>query len=276
MRKLPTLIRHATHLFLIATLTWAIDAQSVEIRLQTDGSGYYFLEGLSFSFSDLNDTMTLDTDWGDLRWSVTSIEIRLKNDLIYWVSCDTPQNTVGVGQEIKLLDKHDPIRQRYLQQATNDLNNCVWSPLSVNSAPISDDFSVSYIRLYYIDQNDYWDKTSGAFFKNLNGFVVGHTTSCQATIKDHIRFGKLTPQENTQAQGTISVQCDSDASINVSVNKGKPLKTSEGAKIAFVYDSSLHVLGAKPIDVIITADMNQTPSQPGSYQWAVPVKITYE
>ncbi|EIN5958383.1 hypothetical protein LPO95_000010 [Vibrio cholerae] len=275
MRKLPTLIRYAKHIFLILTLPLTMDASGAEIFLRTDEPGYYSLDRIFVSFSELNTAMSEDTNWGGLRGHNTTIRILTANGLYLWYRCEHPANTAGDGQEVKYYDLQDPIRQDYIKQAVNHLNTCSWIPIETVNIINSDDFTVTEYNLYYEDQYNEWDRTSGVLFKYLT-MTLEHSSSCHATITNNILFGKLTTHGKAEARGTISVQCDSDADINISVNNGRPLLSSDGAKIAFVYDSSLQVLGAKPYEVIITADMNQTPSQPGSYQWAVPVKITYE
>ncbi|EOW9197409.1 hypothetical protein ACOA7M_001057 [Vibrio cholerae] len=276
MRKLPTLILYVQHTLHILILVCSLDARGVEILLKNDVHGDYSLDRVNLTASELNESMT-DIDVGGPQLGKhTHIEIELMNNLYFWYSCEHDRNTAGEAFDIKHRDMSDPIRLEYVRQAADHINNCSsWSVIQENGTPTSDDFSVYRIFIFYEDRYNPLNPIQGTFHKNLFG-TIEHSPSCNALVRDNINFGEIPPKGSAEAQGKLTIKCDFATNITVRVNDGTPMLSTDGAEIAFVYDGNLMVPGSQPIDVIITADMNQTPSQPGSYQWAVPVKITYE
>lgn len=98
-------------------------------------------------------------------------------------------------------------------------------------------------------------------------------TECHATIRD-VPLGVLSPGEAwVRRQTTLSVTCDRDAAISVSVNGGRDLEDAEtGSQIKFEYDKS-HACHTCVVPVWV--NMVRAPYEAGSYSWGVPVVVDY-
>lgn len=117
---------------------------------------------------------------------------------------------------------------------------------------------------------------SGIILRNVS--VNEQGTECSTSIVNQMAFGLITVSPSTlpSATGRLSVECNKKSEVTISVNGSNELINSDGSKIQFQYEPTSSVEANIPRTIDIHGELLNPPTRLGSYQWSVPIKVSYE
>lgn len=263
MRKLQTKNSVVRTLITLLALTCVQTLQCAEIQDNGDMTGQ-----LKISASELNTHAAYEFL---SNYRVSSIFLTWNHPYFTTTAhCENRPNTVGRGDIIFRLPPDDPTRLRYMDEASQILESCVW----YFQVPVETSLPPDNIAILYYDKYDGWH--SGIYFDGIGSTTPAPTVNCESVIVKHVSLGPVRVGEVSEGNGGLRVTCDLNASVEISVNEHKPLLNSDGSIIEFNYTRSHLVEGDTPSEITINTRMVQAPPVAGSYKWAVPVRITYD
>ncbi|EJL6821943.1 hypothetical protein NMS98_001552 [Vibrio cholerae] len=102
--------------------------------------------------------------------------------------------------------------------------------------------------------------------------------ACSAFLTNGLEFGTINigTMDVPNSTSYVQVQCDSSATITMSVNEGKTLVNDDGSVIAFDYEEQTELQSGVSKNVLIRGKLVNPPRFPGSYKWYTTIKIFYD
>ncbi|OXX37093.1 hypothetical protein B9J90_06695, partial [Vibrio sp. V09_P4A23P171] len=252
MRKLQTKNSVVRTLIISLALTCVQTLEGAELEINDDMTGK-----LKVSASELNTHASIDFL---TNYRMASIVLTWDNPYLKSTGyCDNRPNTVGRGDVIFRFPPDDPLRLRYMDEASEILESCVWyfSPAIPTSLPPDN------IAINYYDKYNGWH--SGIYFDGIGSTTPTPTVNCESVIVKHVSFGPVRVGEVSEGNGGLRVTCDLNASVEISVNEHKPLMNPDGSIIEFNYTKSHLVERGIPSEISINTRMVQAPPVAGSY-----------
>ncbi|OXX72818.1 hypothetical protein B9J87_07530 [Vibrio sp. V19_P1S1T109] len=185
--------------------------------------------------------------------------------------CTTPENPYG-NDLVSNLPPTDPKRIAYMNIAVEHINKCDWVTFTYDGSYSGE---ISGVEITYRDRPN-GPYSDGMMFGGFPWSAPKPPVACESYVSRHVSLRSVAAGEATEGEGVIRVTCDSNASLEISVNNQSPLETTEGSILEFNYGRTHVIEGIAPYEILIQANMVKSPSVAGAYEWAVPVKITYE
>lgn len=154
-------------------------------------------------------------------------------------------------------------------------NNCpVNKPITPSEIPTIMSLSVTVPTSTRLTGTSY--DSFAIVWSGTPGSIIPTPVKCVPEITKHIAFGMIKAAgAMPHASGSLSVTCDGPSSVKVAVNRDSPL-VADGATISFSITGPAGPSDGSGTQLYsILSTMEQQPSLPGSYTWAVPVTVNY-
>ncbi|KGK15027.1 hypothetical protein EA24_09690 [Vibrio navarrensis] len=166
----------------------------------------------------------------------------------------------------------------FLQRASNDLQSCVWK--KTPGYAIDWDNLRSFVLAYGTGYTEAQGNFKLSVVTERLPLVPNKPPAvCAGSITRHISFGTINigtyPDNPASTTGSLTLQCDGNVPISLTINNGLNLHNKDGSEINLDYPRTVNV---KKGDVVVTdimALMSKPPGTPGEYEWSVPVMIQY-
>ncbi|MEB5620689.1 hypothetical protein GOP90_08785 [Vibrio cholerae] len=167
---------------------------------------------------------------------------------------------------------------KFLGRAVNDLSQCTWK-VRPNTG-IGD----QKIKRFDIRYSSGYKGHEG----HGNTYLVLHDlpyipeiepAKCTGNTSKNIDFGVIRrgdfADHNATSYGAITLQCNANVSVTLSVNNGLDLHNADGSEIHFEYPRTVDMKNGFEEVIDIRALLGKPPGTPGDYKWSVPVMIQY-